>query len=740
MKIHRLLLALGIGASVAATTRGATLTWTNTAGGAWTTAANWSPNQVPAAADNASITNSGTYTVTLDANTTVASLTLGGTSGTQTFSASSRTLTLNGASAIHGNGVLALANSTVAGTGTLANLGRLNVDNSTINAALVNQGLLVFRGVNNNLGGSFGNQAGATLRVLGANNFGQAILNVANGFTNSGVIELTSVVEVQNATLNVNSGSLVNAAGGQINVLAGTGGPRTLGVQLDNRGTVTINQALTLDQGSADHLNNGTITLSGGDFTVSQSFITPSFTTTGTIEIGSGRIFTVSAVGGGTGTFNYNAGTLAGAGTLNLNFTVANFTPNFSTATTTLRLANTTLNGPGTLTNAVGSTLNVDNSTINAALVNQGLLVFRGVNNNLGGSFGNQAGATLRVLGANNFGQAILNVANGFTNSGVIELTSVVEVQNATLNVNSGSLVNAAGGQINVLAGTGGPRTLGVQLDNRGTVTINQALTLDQGSADHLNNGTITLSGGDFTVSQSFITPSFTTTGTIDIPSGRTFTVSGGTFVNVTPGIIQGFGTLDIRFTSFTNAGNVNPGASPGILKVGGDFPQTATGHLNIEIGGRTAGADYDQLNMTGHATLGGTLEVRLINGFRPSGGDRFEILRYNSQAAFFDHIIGLNLGGGFFFQPIFSATNVVLTTIDTRPRIIFQSAALRSDGQIEFNLTGTAGQDFVIEANTNLASAVWVPVLTYTNAGAVFRFIVADATNFPVRFFRTRQ
>jgi len=241
-------------------------------------------------------------------------------------------------------------------------------------------------------------------------------------------------------------------------------------------------------------------------------------------------------------------------------------------------------------------------------------------------------------------------------------------------------------------------------------------------------------------LSQSGTTPSFANNGVIAISSNRTFTASGGTFVNATPGIIQGFGTLDIRFTSFTNAGNVNPGTSAGTLTVVGNFPQTATGNLNIEIGGRTAGVDYDQLNNTGPATLDGALNIQLINGFRPNGGDSFEIIHYTSHAGFFDHINGLNIGGGFFLQPIFSATNVVLITIDTRPRLVFQSAKLLSGGRIEFKLTGTAGQDFVIEANTNLASAVWVPVLTYTNAGAIFNFIVTDATNFSQRFFRTRQ
>lgn len=42
----------------------ATLAWTNTAGGLWSAAANWSPNAVPAAGDSVLITNAGTYTVT----------------------------------------------------------------------------------------------------------------------------------------------------------------------------------------------------------------------------------------------------------------------------------------------------------------------------------------------------------------------------------------------------------------------------------------------------------------------------------------------------------------------------------------------------------------------------------------------------------------------------------------------------------------------------------------------------
>jgi hypothetical protein len=247
-------------------------------------------------------------------------------------------------------------------------------------------------------------------------------------------------------------------------------------------------------------------------------------------------------------------------------------------------------------------------------------------------------------------------------------------------------------------------------------VTIDQTLVLSATSANHLNSGTITLN------------------------SGQTFQINGGTFQISPAGILQGNGTLQVASTSFTNAGSINPGSAIGSLSVAGAFPQISSGVLNIEIGGLTPGVDYDQLLITGNAILGGTLNIGLTNGFRPGAGDSFEVLRFGSHSQEFDHINGLDIGGGFFLQPVFSTTNVVLTTIDTRPRLNFQSATLLSGGRVDFTLGGTAGQDFVIEATTNLLSPAWAPILTNTNAGAIFDLIVTDVTNFPMRFFRARQ
>src|SRR5437870_7448421 len=95
--------------------RAATISWTNIAGGNWSVADNWDPNQVPGDSDTALITSDGTYTVTLDASATIASLTLGGASGEQTLT-SSGPLTLANASTVNTNGIFGFSGGALNGS------------------------------------------------------------------------------------------------------------------------------------------------------------------------------------------------------------------------------------------------------------------------------------------------------------------------------------------------------------------------------------------------------------------------------------------------------------------------------------------------------------------------------------------------------------------------------------------------------------------------------------------------
>jgi hypothetical protein len=137
-----------------------------------------------------------------------------------------------------------------------------------------------------------------------------------------------------------------------------------------------------------------------------------------------------------------------------------------------------------------------------------------------------------------------------------------------------------------------------------------------------LQRGYATVSGsvlvsGSYTVSN----------GTTSIESG-TVTV-GDQFVN--QGAVFGFGTIN---GDVTNAGML----SAGNLTVNGNYTQTATGQLSL----RLRGADnFDQLIVTGFATLDGTLNLTLASGYQPQPGDQLQIVQFGAGTGAFARVTG---------------------------------------------------------------------------------------------------
>src|SRR5207237_8385142 len=298
-----------------------------------------------------------------------------------------------------------------------------------------------------------------------------------NGFTNNGLIELTSINGPGSASLAVTAGTLVNAPGATINVNAGSGGTRQLDLELDNQASMTIGAATSLrHSGSgAVHRNGGTLDI-GANLTLDlYSYpATGTFTNTGTITIAVGDTLRASY-----GALRYDGGTLSGAGTVALTSDTLYLGQSFSNSVVALVLNGATVNGPGTLTNSAGKTLVALASTINAPLVNQGLLLLHSYYNYLNGPLTTAAGSTLRVEGDYAAsGPSYVTVANGFTNNGTIELTTINGASYASFSDTGGTLVNAAGATVNILAGSGGNRQIDVELNNQGTVSVSARTTM----------------------------------------------------------------------------------------------------------------------------------------------------------------------------------------------------------------------------------------------------------------------
>ena len=160
-----------------------------------------------------------------------------------------------------------------------------------------------------------------------------------------------------------------------------------------------------------------------------------------------------------------------------------------------------------------------------------------------------------------------------------------------------------------------------------------------------LNVTALTLPGGSLTVQSGSLNAAGITSvapGSLLDVAGGIFNAAGGT-VNVdgtfragagaisagtlnvhAGGLLKGAGTVT---GNVVNNGTVAPGNSPGILTIAGNYTQGASGILAVEIGGLLPGIDFDRLDVTGAASLAGTLDVSLFGGFVPLASDVFRVL-----------------------------------------------------------------------------------------------------------------
>jgi chitodextrinase len=145
------------------------------------------------------------------------------------------------------------------------------------------------------------------------------------------------------------------------------------------------------------------------------------------------------------------------------------------------------------------------------------------------------------------------------------------------------------------------------------------------------NSGSLTVSGGaQLTLPGTGVT----NTGSITVGGGST--LSAGL---INQGLVTGSGTVQ---GSLLNRAQVTPGgAGPGILTVDGAFANDVGGVVAIDLGGTAAGADLDQLRVTGNATLNGTLAASLLGDYQPAPAHTFQVMVYGSRAGEFASVTG---------------------------------------------------------------------------------------------------
>jgi autotransporter-associated beta strand protein len=110
--------------------------------------------------------------------------------------------------------------------------------------------------------------------------------------------------------------------------------------------------------------------------------------------------------------------------------------------------------------------------------------------------------------------------------------------------------------------------------------------------------------------------------------SAGSLTLSGNN--TYTGGTVLDAGTLVVASAQALGRGDVVVnGGVLGLthrLNVKGNYTQNAGGTLQLGIGGTAAG-QYDFLNVSGHGTLGGKLQLISLNGFQPKISDKLTLV-----------------------------------------------------------------------------------------------------------------
>jgi hypothetical protein len=499
-------------------------------------------------------------------------------------------------------------NTTLTGGGTV-NLGGYGISGQTSNSP---NGTLT--NVNNRIQGAGGlsyitlyNQS---VGVINANTSGQTLSITGSTVNNSGILEASN-----GGTLQLGGG---HYSGGPTYVNGGT-------IQALDGSTVLLGYTNPGDYDSPGTITGSTFNTAGsGVIQASEYVVLNGITNHGTLDV-----VTVPGVGGGVAILE---NTINNTGTI----TTVGGNIQLSGAVSLTGGGTVNLNG---LQHITGDPLtNVDNTIqttqgtgwVDAQLTNQGT-VRAGAGANLSvGNLTNYSGGTL--TGGTYDAVGTLWIAGSISdNAATIILdgasSSIVYSYGAIDALASTFADNQAAGTFEILNGRN--FTTAGAFSNEGTIDVGAGSTLTIGSA-FTNNGNLDVDG-------TLIAP------TIAIGAGQD---------------LSGSGTIDGNVTVY---GSTDPGNSPGILTVNGNYTQASGSFLNIQLGGTGLG-QFDQLNVNGNLSLAGTLDVLLWNGFVPANGNTFDILNWTgTRTGSFGAIDYPTLSAGYYFESLWGANSLTL-------------------------------------------------------------------------------
>lgn len=506
------------------------------------------------------------------------------------------------------------------------------------------------------------------------------------------------------------SGSTINVAsieiqsGAQLTVMGTTDVTSQV---WDNSGTIIVSTINSLHfNGSGTFENNGTITKIGNGILS----IYPEFNNYGTVDIQDGQVILYGGsnnltglfIGGGDlvlttegeiQTYNFEVGSYVSVNNFRVSSANVNFSGtydpsssgsklNIQTSTFTFEsiadagvLAETVeLYGNLTLGEQVdGYTISKLTMDQNSELINPGELTINNQFNWFGGTISGAGTTTVNDGASFNIDESSTSVTYQHTlNEQKLVNLTIANWGTGKINLYNGSILQNDN-TFNALEPTkemGG--ALISSFVNNGSFTLNGTTTTTYINVDFVNSGSVEVISGTLVFYKGITCGDGTT---VDL-SGGTVNIWTGYSMTLNPGaILVGSGPLN---GDLNNGGEVSPGTSPGLITITGDYTQTASGSLTIEIGGITPETEYDQLIITDSAILAGTLDVNLYADFVPSLGESFTILTYGSHTGAFGIENLPLLPVGLEWEIEYGDTEVILTVREATTMFVFLPMVIR--------------------------------------------------------------
>ena len=235
----------------------------------------------------------------------------------------------------------------------------------------------------------------------------------------------------------------------------------------------------------------------------------------------------------------------------------------------------------------------------------------------------------------------------------------------------------------------------------------------------------------------------------------RPLEVEGGT-VTITPtGLVEGDIQLDGGALTGGSTGGVarvegylsnnslgaglSPGWPPGVISVDGNYTSSPNATLTINLGGKIPGSTYDQVNVGATASLNGSLNIHLANGFVPQPGDQFVVMTFGARTGTFPVFNGLNVGNGTLLIPQYTSTSLTLLATNDVP-LVQPSLALSppfAGSAPRLTWLSLPGQTYNLQWSPDLFH--WYPRASILGTGSQISFLDTNPQPSPFVSYRLR-